>query len=405
MQRWVSLDVTVPRKEFGPVLTALSGPGPVPKLYNLSVHPVVQSYGIPTTSKSDILGGVIPSLRRLSLTNFKVEIHKLMVSNLTHLSLASSVYQPATMTVLLDFLGCSPLLQGLELRYPGRTGDSAHPDHVVSLKHLRRIILWHRGPKFLNHLALPDGIEYELNFRAKTSAMDGFLGELFGEPPERFEPIFQAESLSIVPDYDHGSVRFLGPSGFVEILPDFPSKNPPIARFLIYPPPVLNKIKNLFVGSRHGTTPRWKSTDVREHLNKMASLESLTVMRCNNASFMQALLPAEGKVPCPTLKNLTIHIGPTEDSSIPAFRSMVEQRGLHGHEFEKMVLILSDEYRIHPAIPNLEVKVDDRELFWDWKKKLWRYPDEGEAYWEDDRFPGIMPVDPSIPGVEYPGVL
>jgi hypothetical protein len=398
-QRWASLDVMVPRKEIDPVLTALSGPGPAPKLYNLSVLPIRYDGNL-VTSNGDILGGVTPSLQRLALSNLKFDIHQLTIPNLTHLSLTSTRTKFVTMTVLLNFLERSPLLEGFELNYPCPSGDIAHPDHVVSLKHLHRIILWHTSSKFLNHLVLPDGIECELNiFSTDSSATTGFLEEMIGEPLERLNPVFQAESLSIVPDHDHGSVRFLGPSGFVEIIPEFFTKGTPIARFITFPPSVLENIKNLFVGSRFGAIPGWKPTDVREHVKKMASLESLTIMRCNNASFMHALLPAKGKVPCPALENLTIYIGPTEESSIPAFRWMVEQRRLHGHKFEKMVLVLCGEHRIHPAIPDLEVKVDDRELLWDRKKKLWRYPDEGEAHWEDDRSPGIMPIDPRIPTV------
>ena len=150
--------------------------------------------------------------------------------------------------------------------------------------------------------------------------------------------------------------------------------------------------------------PEWKSTHVREHLAKMISIESLTVMHCNNASFIQALLPAEGKVPCSTLKIVTIYVAPTESFSIPAFQSMVEQREAHGHKFEKMVLVLSYEHHTRPAVPNLEVRVDNRALYWDSKKKIWRYLDEGEVYWEGDRTlapPGIIPLGPLIPPIDF----
>ena len=392
-------------EELGPVLATLTGPSSAPKLCNLSIVPMIGYEGGMMTSKGKILGGTMPSLQRLSLSNLKVDIHKLTASNLTHLFLASTRSEFIDMPTLLDFLERSPLLEDFELRYPGpRVIDLAHPDHIVYLNHLRRIILWDRGSTFLNHLVLPSGIECELNFIfTDVSATTGFLEEIFGEPPERLKPIFDAESLSIVPHYARGSVRFLGPSGFVEIFPTFfYAESTSTARFISYPPSVLKKVKDLFVGSRDGVIPEWKSADVRKHLDKMPSLESLTIMRCNHASFIQALLPTEGRVPCPTLKNLTIHIGPTESFGIPAFRSMVEQRGSHGNVFEKMVLVFSFEHRIHPAIANLEVKVDDRPLFWDSKKKVWRYLNEGEVYWEGSRslgHPGIIPLDPLLPPI------
>ena len=404
-QRWESLDVMVLREEMDPVLAALSQPGPAPQKFStLSIVPMI-GYGEDLiTSKGDIFGGLIPSLRCLSLSNLEIDIHKFTAPNLTHLFLAGTHSEFIDMTVLLDFLERSPLLQDFELRYPGPNVDVVHPDHVVSLQHLRRIILWDMGSVFLNHLVLPYGIECELNFLfTDVSSRTGFFEEMFEEPPERLKPIFQAESLSIVPHYTLGSVRFWGPSGLVEIFPTFFSvETTSIARFIIYPPSVLKRVKNLFVGSRDGMIPELKSTDIRKHFNKMTSLESLTVMRCNNGSFMKALLPEKGKLPCPTLKNLTIHIGPTESFSVPAFRSMIKQRGSHGHKFEKMVLVFSYEHRIHPAIPNLEVKVDDRALFWDSKKKTWRYLSEGEVYWEGPRSlapPGIMPIDPIVPHV------
>jgi hypothetical protein len=309
----------------------------------------------------------------LSLSNLEVDIHKLTAPNLTHLFLASTRSEFIDMTTLLDFLERSPLLEDFELRYPGPRGvDIAHPDHVVSLKHLRRIILWDRGSMFLNHLVLPYGIECELNFLfTDVSATTGFFEEMFGGASGKAQADFPSGVL------EHRSAlrsRFrtvFGAQWICGDLPDvFPRRKHFHTRFITYPTSVLKKVKNLFVGSRDGAIPEWKSTDVRKHLNKMPSLESLTVMHCNNASFIQALLPSEGKVPCPTLKNLTIYIGPTETFNIPAFRSMVEQRGSHGHKFEKMLLVFCYEHRIDPSIPNLEVKVDDRALFWDSKKKF-----------------------------------
>ena len=403
IERWASLDVMVPREEIDPVLASLSRPGPAPSQFSsLAITPMIGYEEDLITSKGDILGGMIPSLRCLSLSNLEVEFHRLTAPNLTHLFLAGTRSEFIDMTILLDFLEHSPLLQDFELRYPGPNLDIAHPDHVISLNHLRRIILWDRGSVFLNHLVLPCGIECELNFLfTDISATTGFFEEVFEELPGRLKPIFQAESLSIVPHHVHGSVRFMGPSGLVEIFPTFfHAESTSITRFITYPPSVLIKVKNLFVGSRDGMIPEWRPTEVRKHLNKMSSLESLTIMRCNNASFMQALLPKKGKVPCPTLKNLTIHIGPIENFSIPTFRSMIKQRELLGHKFEKMVLVFSHEHRIHPAIPNLEVKVDDRALFWDSKKKLWRYLNEGEIYWDGPRSlapPGIVSIGPIVP--------
>ena len=403
-QRWASLDVMVLREEIGPVLAPLSWPGPAPKkFYNLSIIPMIGYGGGLVPSKGDIFGGVIPSLHYLSLSNLEVDIHKLSTPNLTHLFLAGTRSEFIDMATLLDFLERSPLLEDFELRYPGPSVDAAHPDHVVSLKHLRRIILWDRGSMFLNHIVLPYGIECELNFLFTDISTIGFFEEMFGGPPEKLKPIFQAETLSIVPHYAHGSVRFLGPSGIVEIFPTFfYAESTPITRFITYPSSVLKNVKNLFIGSRDGAIPEWKPTHLRRHLNKMTSLESLTVMRCNNASFIQALLPSKGKVPCPTLKNLTIYIGPIESFNIPAFRSMIERRGSQGYKFEKMLLVFCYEHRIQPPIPNLEVKVDDRALFWDTKRKIWRYLKEGEVYWDGDRTlapPGIIPIDPDVPAV------
>lgn len=401
MRRWVSLDVATSREEIGPILTTLSGPGTTPNLYNLSIIPMIGYEGGVVASQGDILGGAIPSLRRLSVCNLRVDIDKLTVPNLTHLFLASTRSEFINMTTLLDFLERTPLLETFELRYPGPGVDAAHPDHVVSLNHLRQIVLWDRGSTFLNHLVLPYGIKCEINFLFDASAPVGFFEEMFGEPPERLKPIFRAESLSIVPHYTHGSVRFLGPSGFVEIFPSFfYPEYTSITRFIIYPPSVLKGVKELFVGSRDEMMPELKPGDIRRHLDKMSSLESLIIMRYNHASFMQALLPAEGRISCPTLKNLTIYIGPDESFSIPTFRSLVAQRELYGHKFKKMVLVFNSEHRIHPAIPNLEVRVDDRALFWDSKEKVWRYLNEGEGYWDGDRTigpPGIIPLGPPTP--------
>ena len=406
IQRWGSFDAMVSAEEIEPVLATLSGPSSAPKLYNLAVVPMIGYEGGVVTEKGKILGGVIPSLQYLYLSNIKVDIRKLTVPNLTYLFLASTRSELIDMTTLLDFLERTPLLEDFELRYPGpRIADVAHLAHVVSLNHLRRIVLWDRGSMFLNHLVLPHGIECEVNFLfTDASVTTGFLEEIFWELPARLKPIFEAESMSISPHYTCGAVRFLAPSGFVEIFPTFFHAEVTSAkRFLAYPTSVLKKVKDLFVGSRDGVVPQWRSSDVREHLNKMPSLESLTVMHCNNASFIQALLPADGKVPCPTLKNLTIHVGPTETLNVPAFRSMVEQRKSHGHELEKMVLFLNHESYTHPAIPNLEVKVDHRALYWDSKKKIWRYLNEDEVYVDGNRTiapPGIVSIDPLFPAMQ-----
>lgn len=399
LQRWASFDVTVLPNEIVPLLAPLSAPGPAPKkLYNLSLIPMMGYGGDLVSLKGEILGGAIPSLRCLSLSNLDVDIHKLTAPNLTQLFLAATRSEFFDMTTLLDFLEHTPLLEDFELRYPGPNVDALHPDHVVSLTRLRRIVLWDRGSMFLNHLVLPHGIECELNYLfADISQTVGFFEEVFGRPPKMLKQIFQAESLSIVPHYAHGSVRFMGSSGLVEIFPAFLyAEVTPITRFIVYPPSLLKSVKTLYVGSRDGMIPEWKSTDLRRFLDKMTSLTSLTVMRCNHPSFIQVLLPTKGKVPCPTLRNLTIHVGPIDHFNIPSFRLMVGRRESLGYKFERMVLVLSYERRVEPAIPNLEVKVDDRALFWDSKKKLWRYLNEGEVYWDGDRTlapPGIIPAN------------
>lgn len=259
---------------------------------------------------------------------------------------------------------------------------------------------------YLNHLILPKGIECELNY-VFGDGLDkkGFLKEMFETLPEGFKPIFNAESLSIVPHCAHGSVRFLGPDGLVEIYPAFQhSECPSPTSFLTHPRSVLKKVKELFIGSRNEVIPEWESTDIRKHLKKMPSLETLIVMHSDYASFVRALLPVEGKVPCPTLKNLKIYVGPTESFCVPAFREMVEQRKSRGHRFKKILLVLSCELRIHPPIPNSEVRVDDRPLYWDSKKKIWRYLKPGEIYWEGNRSlapPGIISMDPFLPHMPF----
>lgn len=413
--RWESLYVRVPHNEIDPVLATLTGPGSAPKLRNLLVIPLMgyDSEGGVITLKGKILGGFLPSLQRLSLCSLKVDLHKLTAPNLTHLFLSSSRSEFINMIALLGFLERSPLVEDLELRYPGpNLTDLAHPDHIVSLPHLRRIVLWDRGSMYLHHLAaLPYGAEYHLRFLfTDVSATAGLVEEMFAILPERLKPIYEAESMSIVPHYDLGAVRFLGPSGFVEIFPTFShGVRTSITRFIVYPPSVLKNVKELLVCSRDGVIPGWGSADVRKHLNKMVSLESLTIMKCNAASFVRALHPTGGKVPCPTLKNLTIHLGHSETSCVPDFKSMVEGRGSHGHKFEKMVLIFDYKVLELPDIPNLEVKVDYRPLHWDSRKKLWRYLDEGEGYMESHGNltlppPGIMPIDPVLlPGL-FPGM-
>lgn len=408
VQRWGSFSATVGGEEIDPVLAVLSGPSSAPKLHNLSVVPMVgYAEGGTVTSKGKILGGLIPSLERLTLCNLRIEIHKLTAPNLTYLFLASPSPEFISMTAVLDFLKRSPLLEEVELRYPGpKIMDIAHPDHTVILNHLRRIVLWDRGSIYLNHLMLPKGIECELNY-VFGDGLDKkeFLKEIFGTLPAGLKPIFNAESLSIVPHCTHGSVRFLGPYGLVEIYPSFHhSECPSPTSFLAHPRSALKKVRELFVGSRNEVIPEWESTDIRKYLKRMPSLETLIVMHSEYASFVRALLPVEGKVPCPTLKNLNIYVGPTESFCIHVFREMIEQRESSGHRFKKILLVLSYDLRIQPPISNLEVRVDDRPLYWDSKKKIWRYLKQGEIYWEGNRSlapPGIISMDPLFPPMPF----
>lgn len=402
VRRWESLDVRAHRDEIGPVLATLTGPGSAPKLRNLSVVPMM-GYDLESmlTLKGKILGGVLPSLRRICLCSIKFDIQKLTAPNLTHLFLASTSSEFINMTALLGFLERSPLIEDFELRYPGPgLPDLAHPDHTVSLPRLRHIVLWDQSSMYLHHLTLPHGVESEFNFLfTDVSATEGFLEEMFAILPDAPSPIYEAESMSIVPHYDRGVVRFIGPSGVVEIFPTFShGERTPITRFIVYPPSVLTNVKELFVCSRDGMIPGWESADVMRHLKKMTSLKSLTIMQCNARSFIQALLPTEGEVPCPTLENLTIHLAHFETLCIPHFESMVERRGHHGHKFNKIVLILHHVSPESLDIPNLEVKVDHRPLHWDSTKKIWRYLSEGEGYLENHgsrtlATPGIMPLE------------
>lgn len=409
--RWESLEVKALQDEIGPVLAAVTGPGSAPKLRNLAVIPMME-YGSEdmVTLKGKILGGFLPSLRRLCLCSLKVDIQKLIAPNLTHLFLASTRSEFVNMTALLGLLERSPLIEEFQLRYPGPDlPDLAHPDHIVPLNHIRRITLWDRGSMYLHHLTLPYGVECELGFLfTNISAATGLVEEMFALLPERLKPIYEAESMSIVPHHEHGAIRFLGPSGFVEIFPTFfHGERTSITRFIVYPPSVLKSVKELFVCSKDGMIPGWGSADVRKHLEKMTSLESLTIMQCNAVSFIRALLPTRNKVPCPTLKNLTIHLGHSELPCVPEFRTMVEQRGSRGHKFKKMVLVFDYEYSGTLDIPNLEVRVDYRPLYWDSKKKVWRYLNEMEGYMDSRGHrtlapPGILPIGLNLlPGMVH----
>ena len=85
---------------------------------------------------------------------------------------------------------------------------------------------------------------------------------------------------------------------------------------------------------------------------------------------------------------------------------MVEQRESLGHKFEKIVLIFDYTVPDNLDFPNLEVKVDYRPLYWDSKKRVWRYLEDGEGYMEGHGGrilapPAIVPVDPLI----LPGML
>lgn len=408
--RWESLDVRVLSNEIGPVFAALTGPGSAPKLTNLTIIPTMgYSEGGMMTLKGKILGGLLPSLRQLSLCSLKVDLHKLTAPNLTHLFLASTRPEFIDMTALLGFFERSPLVEEFELRYPGPTPPNlAHPDHVVPLLHLRHIVLWDRGSMFLHHLTLPHGVECELSFLFdNVSATAGFIEEMFVMSPDRFKPIYKAESMSIVPHHDRGAVRFWGPSGFVEIIPTFVhGERTSITRFIVYPPSVLKNVKELFVCSRDGIIPGWGSADVRKLLNKTTSLRSLTIMQCNATSFIRALLPTGGKVPCPTLKNLNIHLAHSETSCVPDFKSMVARRESHGYKFKKMVLVFDYEVPESLNIPNLEIKVDYRPLYWDSRKKLWRYLNEGEGFMDSRghpirAHPSILPIEPVL----FPGMI
>lgn len=120
VQRWGSFSATVAGEEIEPVLAVLSGPSSAPKLYNLSIVPMIGfTEGDTVISKGKILGGVIPLLERLTLSNLKIEMRKLTAPNLTHLFLASSSPDFVDMTAVLDFFKRSPLLEEVELRYPG----------------------------------------------------------------------------------------------------------------------------------------------------------------------------------------------------------------------------------------------------------------------------------------------
>jgi hypothetical protein len=107
----------------------------------------------------------------------------------------------------------------------------------------------------------------------------------------------------------------------------------------------------------------------------MTDLRTLTLIRCNNRSFIIALNPAHNPsrlAPCPNLEELVLYVEERNAFSIPDLMSMAKERASEGAKLRSIVIVGLGEllpgrkvFKLREHVAHVEYRFEEKPPGWD----------------------------------------
>lgn len=288
---------------------------PAPLLWKLEVGlDVYRTHHLvfPTT----LFNGDLSSLRELSLAG----AIQLPWRNLSSLGVFKH-YQPASANPpstaqLLDLLESAPLLRDIELHHPASTPQNAPSGRVVPLPLLEILNL--NSPTahtaLLKHLSIPTGASLALDYY--FSEDEPLTLDYLPEDINNLNNLPHITSVSLYLGMVQHRARFDGPSGRLYLRGSWGSGDP----LYVVRSQIFRTLRKLNLSSAQRLVVTKYTTSLGKRVEKspifqtlllMNGIHTLTLIKCNNLSFIRALNPENndaGTVACPNLEELVLYI-------------------------------------------------------------------------------------------------
>jgi len=330
----------------------------------------------------DIFNGDLSSLRKLTLAGFVTSVPWRNLVNLTtfKLSRIPGTAGPPFVTELLDFLESAPLLSNIELNSVPASSNGP-PGRVVPIPHLKRLILSssYAHSTLLKHLSIPTGASLVLDF-----SFYGADPPIFDCLPPNFSELgnlSRITSVNLLLGPGAKYVRFDGPSGKLYLFGTWPDgdDSPRVTQcqtFQFLGGLDLPKVRRLAVTMC--TLPPEDTIDkssIFQILLSMNDLRILTLIKCNNLSFIRTLNPRKtdsGTVVCPNLEELILYIKKLDWFYTSELEEMALARAERYAKRSSITLVSLGEMQPKEEVlalrlyfPRVEYKVDNRSPEWD----------------------------------------
>jgi len=330
-----------------------------------------------------LFGGDISSLRSLSLSGFTTNLHWRNLVNITSFRLCHfpGTVDPPFTTRLLDFFESAPLLRDITLRHSIPTSSDAPPERLVSLPHLKELSTTSQRAQsiLLNHLSIPNGalLLIAFTFNGESSPLLDNLPKTLNN----LDNLSHVNAINLTFDTKEKSLRLDGPSGGLYIWGTWtawgsfsPRWERRVLRSLLRFD--LSQVQKLTVTKYTASPPNQiEESPTFQTLLLMNDLCTLTLIKCNNLSFIQALNPERNKsdtVLCPDLEELVLYVKRQDLFYLDELVEMASERDERYAKLSSVTIVSLDEmcsrkevFKLRRFVSRVEYKLDVVSPEWD----------------------------------------
>ena len=335
-----------------------------------------------TAAGSTFFDRNLSSLRELRLSGVLTDLPWRNLTNLTTFDFRRVPGNKVPMTQLLNFFEHTPLLREIKLMNSLPDSSDAATGRVVSLPHLKLLIIHARSahPILLDHLRIPIGALVTLgsSFRGERSPISDYSPVSL----DNLRNLSHITSVNLDFNFNSGmAMRLKGPSGGLYMF------GTPIDMNLVLPIVEhrilrsldtfrISTVRRLAVTQYNGLThSKTEESGTYQTLLPMNDLHTLTLTDCLNLSFISSLNPDRNPtntVVCPKLEELIVYNWLRwGESYIDELLEMAKERALRGAKLSTVVIVYPRELpaesvsELRSYVSRVEYRLDGEPRRWD----------------------------------------
>ena len=330
-----------------------------------------------------LFNGDLSSLRSLSISGFTTNLPWGNLVNLTSFELSHfpGTVDPPFTARLLDFFESAPLLSEITLRHSTPASSNEPPERLVSLPHLKELATTSHlaQSSLLKHLSIPSGTLLVIRF-----TFNGENSPILDNLPKNLNNLSnlsRVTAINLTFDATEKSVRLRGPSGGLYIRGTWTAGNsssPYLERRFLRSLDRFNlsNVQRLMVTKYTPTPPNEiEESATFKTLLLMNDLRTLTLIRCNNLSFIHALNPERNNsdaILCPNLEELVLYVKKREWFYLDELVEMASERDESYAKLSSVTIVSLDEmcsrrdvFKLRKFVSHVEYKLDVESPLWD----------------------------------------